>query len=150
MKIISLCILLMFTHLVKAEDNPILTLAELKQQGFVLIQSGEMSEMLLDKTVLIKDLLSKSVYEVKINKDGSTDKKQIKKSSAKILTSIEYHSRPALLDATTKFSISHDKIISTDGVRTYISSLYKKQDKIYAVRDVDHNRVSFQIIIPEN
>lgn len=127
-----------------ADNNSILTLQKL--DGYKVMTGIEISEILLGKTVILKDLLSEAEYEIKINKDGVTEKKIIKAKSPKTLTNVDYQARADLLRGALKFSIEGNKIITTDGLRTYISTLYKKDKNIYGVRDVDHESVNFQIL----
>ncbi|RDH82702.1 MAG: hypothetical protein DIZ80_10505 [endosymbiont of Galathealinum brachiosum] len=144
MKIIFLTIFVLFTQPTTADEK--LTLNKLVENKYHLMTSNEISEILIDKTVILKDLLSEAVYEISINKEGKIDKKIIKEKTPKMLTNIEYHSRADMLSGSIKFSIGGNKIISTDGVRTYMSSLYKKGNKIFGVRDIDHDIVNFEII----
>jgi len=124
-----------------------LSLASLEKQDYKQMTSIEISEMLLDKTVRLKDLLSEAVYEIQIKKDGSIKRKMITEKNPKILTSVEYSARPAVLTESVKLLIKGNKIITTDGLRTYMSTLYRKGDMIFGVRDIDHETVNFQIII---
>lgn len=142
--VIFLCV---FSALALADTQNRLTLSSLEKQGFVLMNGTQASEMLIGKTVQINDLLSQAVYEVKISKNGSMKRKIIKDKSPNMLTNIEYSSRADLLSDTVDMSIEGSKIIVTDGVRTYISILYKKADVIYGIRDIDHDVVNFKIIL---
>ena len=38
-----------------------------------------------------------------------------------------------------------DELISTDGLRTYHYSVYEKQGKFFAVRDIDHGNVYYRV-----
>lgn len=143
--ILLIPLILMIFKISLAENSSGLTLKKL--DGYKIMTGIEISEILLGKTVILKDLLSEAVYEIKINKDGVTEKKIIKAKSPKTLTNVDYQARADLLTDVLKFSIEGNKIITTDGVRTYISTLYKKGQKIYGVRDVDHESVNFQILI---
>jgi len=142
--IILIPVFLMIFKVAIAENNSKLTLEKL--DGYNIMTGIEISEVLLGKTVILKDLLSEAVYEIKINQNGVTEKKIITAKSPKTLTNVEYQARADLLSGAVKFSIEGNKIITTDGLRTYISTLYKKDKNIYGVRDVDHNSVNFQII----
>jgi len=65
------------------------------------------------------------------------------------LTSVEYQARADILKGDVEFSIKNNKVIVTDGIRKFISSIYRKQHMLYAVRDIDHDVVNFQIIPKE-
>jgi len=147
MKLIILLFVLVNISVSNSMAESKLTLTSLEKQHYKEMTGKEISELLLGKTVTLKDLLSKAIYEVKINNEGLTKKKVIKEKSPKTLTSIEYNSRAALLSDGLEISIKGNKIVTSDGVRTYMSTLYKKQNTIYGVRDIDHNSVNFQIII---
>jgi len=125
-----------------------LTLASLESQNYKQMTGIEISKLLLNKTVKLKDLLSDAVYEIKIDADGSIkNRKKIKGKNPNILTSVEYHSRASLLSESVDLSIKGNKIITTDGIRTYMSTFYKKDNIIYGVRDIDNETVNFKIII---
>jgi len=146
-KILIFTTLLLLIQISKADNSTNISLDKLIKDNYTLMSGSDISEMLLGKTVILKDLLSEAVYEVKIHKNGTTEKKQIKSKSSKILTNVDYHARAALLDGSVKFSVSANKIITSDGVRTYNSNLYRKGNKIFGVRDIDNNAVNFQIVI---
>jgi len=110
----------------------------------------EINEVLLGKTVILKDLQSEAVYKIKINKNGLTEKKVLSVESPEILTDIDFQARAPILNGSVKFSISENKIITSDGIRTYISSLYKRKNTMYGVRDIDYKSVNFQIIIEDD
>lgn len=124
-----------------------LTLSSLEKQNFNIMTGNEISALFLNNNIKLKDLLSGAIYQIKISENGLIERKVIKGKNPKILTSVEYNSRAALLTDAVDLSIKGNKIITTDGVRTYISILYKKKDLIYGVRDIDHETVNFQIII---
>jgi len=146
MKIIILIFLFfMYVNSAIADAKAPLTMNDLN--GYHVMTGIEISEILLGKTVILKDLLSEAVYEIKISQNGLTEKKIITAKSPKTLTNVEYQARADLLSGDVKFSIEGNKIITTDGVRTYISTLYKKDRKIYGVRDVDNESVNFQILL---
>ena len=147
MKLIILLFVLVNLTVSSVMAESKLTLTSLEKQHYKEMTSKEISELLLGKTITLKDLLSKAVYEVKINNEGLTKKKVIKEKSPETLTSIEYNSRAALLTDGLELVVKGNKIITSDGVRTYMSTLYKKQNIIYGVRDIDHDSVNFQIII---
>ena len=135
----------MLSNFSVADTNSPMTMKNLN--GYHVMTGIEISEMLLGETVILKDLLSEAVYEIKISQNGLTEKKIITAKSPKTLTNVEYQARADILSGDVKFSIEGSKIITTDGVRTYISTLYKKDRKIYGVRDVDNESVNFQILI---
>jgi len=134
----------MMFDVILADNDSRLTLQKL--DGYHIMTGLEISEILLGKTVILKDLLSEAVYEIKISQDGLTEKKVIKAKSPKTLTNVDYQARADILSGDVKFAIEGNKIITTDGVRTYIATLYKKGINIYGVRDVDHESVDFQIL----
>jgi len=142
--IILINALLMISKVAIVNAETPLTMKHLN--GYNIMTGLEISEILLGKTVVLKDLLSEAVYEIKISQNGLTEKKVITNKSPKTLTNVEYQARADILSGDVKFSIEGNKIITTDGVRTYISTLYKKGMNIYGVRDVDNESVNFQIL----
>jgi hypothetical protein len=147
MKLIIISILSLVINVTFAGNNESLTLDYLIKNNYQLMSAAEINKIISGKKVILKDLLSKAVYELKIDKSGMTEKKTISEKSPDSITSVEYSSRADLLSGDVKLSVKGNNIVITDGIRTYISNLYKKEDNIYVVRDVDNSKVSFKIII---
>jgi len=61
-----------------------LTLTSLEKQHYKEMTGKEINDLLLGKTIMLKDLLSKAVYEVKINNKGRTKKSYKGKESKNI------------------------------------------------------------------
>jgi len=67
-----------------------------------------------------------------------------------MLTNLEYQSRAPLLAGSGKLQIKGDEIVNSDGIRSFSSRLYKKDNVIMGVRDIDNGRVYLKIIIKGN
>ena len=60
-----------------------LTLNKLVKNKYYLMMSNGISEIQIEKTVILKDLISGTVYVIAINNDGLIDKKIIKEKIQK-------------------------------------------------------------------
>ncbi len=147
MKIFIIIMAVIQTSISVAYADSKLTMNSLEKQNFRVMSGSEISEIFLNNNVKLKDLLSGAVYQIKINENGLIERKTIKEKNPKTLTSVEYSSRAALLTDSVDLSVKDNKVITTDGLRTYVSTLYKKANLIYGVRDIDHETVNFQIIL---
>lgn len=147
MKLIIISVLSFLINIAFAGNNESLTLDYLIKNNYQIMSAAEINEIISGNKVILKDLLSKAVYELKIDGSGTAEKKTISEKSPASITSVEYSSRADLLSGDVKLSVKGRNIVITDGIRTYISNLYKKEDNIYVIRDVDNSKVSFKIII---
>ena len=147
MKLIIIGILSVIVNIASAENNKTLSLEYLLNNNYQLMSATEISKIISGKKIILEDLLSKAIYELKIDESGVTEKKIISQKSPDSITNVEYSSRADLLSGDVSLTVKGNSIIITDGIRTYISTLYKKADNIYVVRDIDNNKVSFKIII---
>jgi hypothetical protein len=56
-----------------------------------------------------------------------------------------YHGGDPVLMGESGYAIVGDTVITSDGMRTITSKLYRKDDKIVAARDVDSGRANFEV-----
>ena len=53
--------------------------------------------------------------------------------------------RAPALQGKIERKVVGDELVSSDGVRTYHYSVYEKQGRMFAVRDIDNGNVFFEI-----
>ncbi|VAW51089.1 hypothetical protein MNBD_GAMMA05-966 [hydrothermal vent metagenome] len=51
------------------------------------------------------------------------------------------------LEGKLEQKVAVDALVVTDGLRTYRYSIYKKQNELYAVRDIDNGDVFYRVIV---
>lgn len=142
-----LCCLFFMSPLIAVENQPAMTVNDLLNDGYSKMTTSQVRQQLLGKTLTVLDLQAGSQYETTLLKQGERVLKKTKAEHPSSLTDADYHSRAALLTGKASFSFKNNKILSTDGVRTYTILLYQKGTSIYGTRNVDSDRIYFQIKI---
>ena len=145
--LITLCCLLYAAQLSAVENTPNLSIEYLLKNGYLKMSAEEIHAQLIDKTLTVLDLQAGSKYKAIFLKDGARELKKIKEAHPSSLTDAEYQGRAETLTGKASFFLEGDKVISSDGVRTYSILLYQKDDEIYGMRDVDYGHIHFQIKI---
>jgi hypothetical protein len=123
-----------------------LTVQSVLADGFSQMSGGAIRSELLGKTLLLKDLASGWVYEGALLESGRRVLKHAGVDDAQIAQAA-YHGGGPLLMGESDYEIRDDSIVSTDGLRTITSTLYRKGDRIVAARDVDGGAVNFEVTI---
>lgn len=141
----GLIIMLLSFQILAAENDERHTVNRLMTDGFKEMSGAEIKQQLLGRVLMITDLQAGSIYETVLLESGARKLKKIKSESSKTLTDVDYQARAAILSENAKFSTEGNKIISTDGVRTYSIALFKKGNLMFGVRDVDGEYANFQI-----
>lgn len=147
-KFITVLSLILITLQVFAVENEkSLNIKDIVKGGYKQLTGDEIRSQLFGKTIIINDLHTKAEYEVTLSESGASKIKQTSEASPSMLTDLEYHSRAPLLSESNRLVIKGDKVVASDGIRTFISRLYIKGNKILGVRDVDNGRVYLQIMV---
>ncbi len=141
----SLMIISIAVPALATEKKTNLTASKLASYGYKKMTRTTIRENFIGPTLIIIDLLAGSEYEAKFLSNGKSELKKIKENKPETLTDADYHGRAALLTGINAFTIKGNTVITTDGVRSYASTLYKKGDVVLGVRNVDNGRVYFQI-----
>ena len=128
-----------------SENKTHLTVSKLLTDGYIRMSEATIRKDLIGPTLIIKDLLAGSEYEAIFSADGKSQLKKIKEDKAHTLTYADYQGRAPLLTGFNVFTIKGDTVTTTDGIRSFTSILYKKDNVILGVRDIDNGRVYFQI-----
>lgn len=145
-RIVGLSILLLTLQVFAVEKKDDLNVDDIIKDGYQQMSGDEIRSHMFGKTLVIKDLQAKSKYEGELSKTGATKVKQTQEVSPSMLTNIEYQSRAPLL-ASDNISIKGNKIVATDGLRTFSSRIYIKGETMLGVRDIDNGRVYLQITV---
>ena len=123
-----------------------LTVSQIAGDGYSQMSSEDIRSHLLGKTLLLKDLSSGQVYQGALLESG---KRMLKDTgvAAEQRTQAAFHGGGPLLMGEADYEIRDDMIVSTDGLRTISSRLYRKGDRILAARDVDGGTIKFEVSI---
>ncbi len=100
---------------------------------------------LIGKTLVLRNTVSGREYSGMLMEGGQRVLKPLEGVSVATTAQGLYHGGDPVLMGESGYEISGDAIITSDGLRTITSTLYQKDGKIVAARDVDAGRVKFEI-----
>ena len=138
---------LISTQLLAIENKSNLTVTRLLSDGFIKMTGEDIHQQLVGHSLIILDLQAGSEYEAKFLPGDKVKLKKIKEDKPETLTDPVYQGRASILTGIAIFTIKDNTVISTDGVRHYSSTLYQKGNTIFGARDIDNNKINFQIKI---
>lgn len=141
----ALMVIVIATPVQAIENKTSLTATKLLSDGYIKMSGAAIRKNFIGPTLIIMDLLAGSEYEAIFSPDGKSKLKKIKGDKAQTLTDADYQGRAVLLTGINAFTIKGNTFITTDGIRSYTSTLYKKGDVVLGVRNVDNGRVYFQV-----
>lgn len=131
-----------------AGDKQFLTVDELIDKGYSLMSGEQMLELMRRKTIKVVDIETDAVQISKHDKsDAAMDRKFVETKTEKTSSLFDAGllARAPALDGKVEREVVGDELVSTNGVRTYRYRLYRKQEKIFAVRDIDNGNVFLEI-----
>jgi len=133
-----------------AGDSGFVTVEDLVKGGFEKLP-GHQIAVLMDKHVIeVVDIETDAVTVSKRDADEMGMERKFKKTkpeNASAMLSPRLLARAPALEGKLERKVVVDALIVTDGVRTYRYSIYKKQDKLFAVRDIDHGYVFYKVTV---
>lgn len=133
---------------VYAEEKKFLTVEKLVQDGFVLLSGLQVIDIMNNNTIKVTDIETDAVNVSKNNTlNDAIDRGfvEAKGDKASAMFDTRLLARAPALEGDIHRRVVGDELVATDGVRTYRYRLYKKQEKIYAVRDVDYGNVFYEV-----
>ncbi len=151
MKTINVSVLLLiaiFSINTHADNKEFLTVDKLVDSGYRQMTGEQIMAVMSSGTIKVVDIETDAVIISKHDKpDVAMERKfeEKKTDNAASLFNPKLMARAPKLDGKIEREVIGDELVSTNGIRTYHFRLYKKQEKIYAVRDVDHGNVFFEI-----
>ncbi len=140
--------LIMFSMVVSADENTFLTVDALTESGFTPMSGQQILTVMANRKIKVVDIETGAMSVSKKNKSSvSIDRKFVETKSDNASTMFDpgLMARAPALEGKVERKVVGDELISTDGVRTYHYRLYKKQERIFAVRDIDHGNVFFEV-----
>ncbi len=133
-----------------AAEKYFLTVDELVANGYSIMSGQQIREIMANRAIRVIDIETEAVSISENNKSSNVmDRKfvETKTDKTSLLLDPRLMARSPTLEGKIKRKVVGDELISTDGVRTYHYRLYKKQNRIFAVRDIDHGDVFFEVEI---
>lgn len=131
-----------------AGDKRFLTVDELIDNGYSLMSGEQMLELMRSKTIKVVDIETDAVLISKHDKsDVAMERKfvETKTEKSSSLFDARLLARAPALDGKIEREVVGDELVSTNGVRTYRYRLYKKQERVFAVRDIDNGNVFLEV-----
>lgn len=143
--ILSVCF---FSAAVLAEDKRFLTVEELTKNDYVQLTGLQISELMNKHVIEVIDIETDAVsISRRDNAEDGMERKfdDLKTDKTLYFLDTRLLARAPPLQGEIKRSVKGDALVSTDGVRTYQFSVYEKQGKMYAARDIDHGNVFYEV-----
>jgi len=131
-----------------AGEKPFLTVDEIIADGYQLLSGLQILDMMNNHTIKVVDIETGAVSISRNDSlNDSIDRKFVDKKGDKASSILDPRlmARAPALDGKIERRVVGDELVSTDGVRTYHYRLYKKQERIFAVRDIDHGNVFLEV-----
>ncbi len=130
------------------DEAGFLTVDEIVADGYELMSGLQILDLMNNYKIKVVDIETGAVsISENDNLNDAIDRKFIDKKGDKPSSILDPRlmARAPMLEGKIERRVVGDELISTDGVRTYHFRLYKKQEKIYAVRDIDHGNVFLEV-----
>lgn len=141
-------LLLCFSTGVTAEEKAFLTVDELIAHGYVQLSGEKILQLMNTRKIKVVDIETDAVSVSQHDKsDVAMDRefKMKKGDKASSVLDARLLARAPALEGKIERKVVGDELITSDGVRTYHFRLYKKQENLYAVRDIDNGIVFFKV-----
>lgn len=128
-------------------DRRGITVDQLIKDGFKQLTGQEICNELLGKTLVLRDLNSGREYEGILLEGGQRMMKETTIEGARQSADALFHGSGPVLVGEAAYEIKDNAIVSTDGMRTIKSMLYRQGSRIVAARDVDDGVVNYELRI---
>ena len=131
-----------------ADEKTFLTVEELVDNGYSLLSGQQILEIMTNHTIKVVDIETNAV-SISKNDESNTDMGrkfvETKSDKASYFLDPRLMARAPPLEGKIERKVAGDELIATDGVRTYHYRLYKKQERIFAARDIDNGNVFLEV-----
>lgn len=147
-KIYLVLMVLFFSLTVNADEKQFLTVDELVANGYTRLSGQQIIEIMNNNQIKVVDIETEAVSISEHEKsDAAMDRefKETRSDKASYFLDSRLMARAPALEGKIERKVVGDELVSTDGVRTYHYSVYGKQGRMFAVRDIDHGNVFFEI-----
>ena len=126
--------------------SAVLKTDSLLADGYAQMSGADIQRQLIGKALILRDLNTGLEYKATLAQGRRTltlSEDQMNRAAVSA-----FHGGPLLLGDAI-YSIEGNRVVSTDGVSTIATTLYRKEGKIYAARDVDQDRVNFEVLLED-
>jgi len=151
MKIMKSCVvvlLVLFSVSSYAAEKEFLTVDELIEHGYVQLSGEKILEIMSNNKIKVVDIETEAV-SISKNDDSRAgmerEFKETKSDKASFFLDSRLMARAPPLEGKIDRKVVGDELVSTDGVRTYHYTLYEKEGRMFAVRDIDAGNVFFEV-----
>ena len=147
-KVFVVLLITVFSINSNAGEKPFLTVDEIVADGYEMLSGLQILDIMNNHTIKVTDIETDAVIISKNDTNNDAiDREFVDKKKGKASTILDSRlmARAPPLDGEIKRRVVGDELISTNGLRTYRFRLYKKQERIFAVRDIDHGNVFFEV-----
>lgn len=108
--------------------------------------SGDDIKALIGRELVLRDLTSGQEYDGMLL-EGGTRVLSARAGSPAQAGQAVFHGGAPVMMGEAGYEIRDDSIVSSDGLRTITSTLYRKGDQILAARDVDNGQINYEVIV---
>ncbi len=148
LNVFSVLFIALFSSNVFADEVHFLTVKEIVEDGYVQLSGLQIVEIMNKHIIKVVDIETDSVITSKNDSLNNTiDRKFVdeQKDKSSVILDPRLMARAPPLDGKLERRVVGDELVVTDGIRTYHYSLYRKQERIFAVRDIDHGNVFLEV-----
>ena len=148
--IVLFLVLVSFATASNAAEEDFVTVDDLVKEGYTKLAGFQISELMKKHEIQVVDIETNAVTVSRRDTDEVAMERKFEKSkpdSASSMLDPRLLARAPPLEGKLERKVAVDALVVTDGVRTYRYSLYKKQDELYAVRDIDSGFVFYKVTV---
>ena len=148
MKSCVVVLLALFSVSSYADEKEFLTVDELIEHGYIQLSGQKILEIMSNNKIKVVDIETEAV-SISKNDDAKAgmerEFKETKSDKASFFLDSRLIARAPPLEGRIERKVVGDVLVATDGVRTYNYTLYEKDGRMFAVRDIDAGNVFFEV-----
>ena len=133
-----------------AADNDFVTVDDLVKDGYIKLSGIQISELMSKHEIQVVDIETDAVTISRRDTGEVAMERKFERSKPNNAVSMmdpRLLARAPPLEGKLERKVAVDALVVTDGVRTYRYSIYKKQNNLFAVRDIDSGFVFFKVTV---
>ena len=144
----ALVLITLFSVSSYAGEKEFLTVDELVEHGYAKLSGDRIREIMNKHKIRVVDIETEAV-SISKREDGKAgmdrEFKETKSDKVSYFLDSRLIARAPPLDGNIERKVVGDALVATDGVRTYNYTLYEKDGRMFAVRDIDAGSVFFEV-----
>lgn len=151
MNVFKFCVVLLlvlFQVNAIAGEKQFLTVDELVKNGYIQLSGQQIIEIMNNNKIKVVDIETDAVSISKHDRSESAmdrNFEEAKSDKASYFLDSRLMARAPALEGKIERKVVADELVASDGVRTYRYSVYEKQGRMFAVRDIDNGNIFFEI-----